>query len=439
MSEVIEDRARLTMRAALPEDAPYAESAAPPIRGSAVAYFFKNGRYVRYNLLSDSVDVGPAAVSTFWPRLPPFFQERVDAIVNWGNGKVYFFRDGRYLRYNLPTDRPDFDDASIAVNWPTLPDAFKTKIDAAVNWGNGIAYFFRQDKYVRYNIAQDRVEYGPADIGAAWTALPAEFHRDLDAVVHWGNDRAYFFKGSRYVRYDTTNDTVDVGPTSIAQNWTSLPAEFQAGISAAVNWTQPCNLARLMESAGLPVVEVPGWETNGRPGTFAPEGIVFHHTAGTAPGDLNVVIRGRAAVPATRTRKASPALPGPLANFYVGRDGALHVVSKGVSNHAGSGAQRVLDELRRGVAPSDTAARRGLANGPSGNGVFYGFENENLGTGQDWPDAQVDTIARACAALCQLHGWNANRIIAHKEWTDRKIDPVGIDMADFRRRVTSFF
>ncbi|OWQ90894.1 hypothetical protein CDN99_12090 [Roseateles aquatilis] len=427
MSHVIESRARPSAPSSVVGQPLSAESAPPPILGSACAYFFKGGNYVRYNLLSDTVDVGAVPVATFWPRLPPFFQQKVDAVLNWGNGKVYFFRDGRYLRYNLTTDRPDFDDASIAINWPTLPPAFQSKIDAAVNWGNGIAYFFRRDQYVRYNIAADRVEFGPVTIASAWTALPAEFQRDLDAVVHWGNDRAYFFKGNRYLRYDTTSDTVDVGPTEIAVNWTALPTAFQSNLESAVNWTQPCNLARLMESAGLSVIEVPGWETNGRPGDFAPEGIVIHHTAGNGPGDLNTVINGRTG------------LSGPLANFYVARNADIHIVSAGKANHAGGGAQRVLDELRRGIAPSDTALRRGLRDGPVGNGVFYGFENENLGNGQAWPPAQLDTMARACAALCQRHCWSASRIISHAEWTRRKPDPRGIDMAAFRQQVTSFF
>ena len=338
---------------------------------------------------------------------------------------AYFFKGADYVRYNIATNRVDVGPTPIARFWPTLPAAFTRDLDAAVNWGNGKAYFFKGADYVRYNIATDRVDVGPVPIAQEWTALPAAFTRDLDAAVNWGNGNAYFFKGADYVRYDIANNRVDVGPVPIAQEWTALPANFQRDLSTALNWTFPNNLAELMRAAGLAVNEVANWQTNGRPGTFKPIGIMLHHTAGN--NDLNVIMNGR------------PHLAGPLANFYVGRNAEIHVVTGGRANHAGAGAQQVLDEVRRGIAPSDTAARRGLRDGPVGNGHFYGFENENLGNGQQWPAAQLDTIARACAALCQLHCWNENRVISHAEWTRRKPDPRGIDMNDFRRMVRSFF
>ena len=48
------------------------------------------------------------------------------------------------------------------------------------------------------------------------------------------------------------------------------------------------------------------------------------------------------------------------------------MVAAGRANHAGDGAQQVLDEVRRGVAPADTALRRGLRDALVGNARFYG-------------------------------------------------------------------
>ena len=109
-----------------------------------------------------------------------------------------------------------------------------------------------------------------------------------------------------------------------------------------------------------------------------------------------------------------------------------------MANHAGPGARTVFNELLNNIAPTGTAASRVLPDDKTlcGNQFFFGFENENLGDGhQDWPAVQLDTMARAAAALCRTHGWNQNRVIGHKEWTSRKIDPLGFDMADFRNAI----
>lgn len=174
--------------------------------------------------------------------------------------------------------------------------------------------------------------------------------------------------------------------------------------------------------ARLPVTEVPGWRTHVRPGSFSPLGVIVHHTAGT--NSLRVIVNGRTD------------LPGPLSNLHVPKSGPPNLVSAGRCNHAGAGAAVVLDEVRRDVAPTGSALRRGLLDGPGGNGFFYGIEAENLGDGLDpWPPAQLDTIARICAALCGHHGWRSNRVIGHLEWTRRKPDPRGFSMASMRARV----
>ncbi|MDQ1037732.1 hypothetical protein QFZ75_004148 [Streptomyces sp. V3I8] len=70
-----------------------------------------------------------------------------------------------------------------------------------------------------------------------------------------------------------------------------------------------------------------------------------------------------------------------------------------------------------------------------GNARFYGFEIENLGNGRDpYPAAQLEAVERLSAAICRAHGWSAASVIAHKEWTRRKIDP-SFPMAVLRARV----
>lgn len=313
---------------------------------------------------------------------------------------------------SLALEEADFEEAEL--------DEEQRTAGCPVPKGSACAFFFKSDRYLRYNIATDAVDVGPTEIARNWPRLPAEFQSDIDATLNWGNGRAYF-KKARYLRYDIRKDRVDVGPTEISRYWPRLPVEFQSNISAAVNWSYPIDLAAFMRNAGLTVIEERNWRTKGVGSCFTPVGIMMHHTTGNGPNDLADVVRGT------------------KANFYVDRAATIHMVAAGRANHAGKGARQVLDEVSRGIAPTDTAARRRLQDRIIGNGHFYGFENENLGNGQAWPADQLDTMARAAASLCQLHCWRESRVISHAEWTKRKVDPTGIDMNDFRRRVASFF
>lgn len=140
---------------------------------------------------------------------------------------------------------------------------------------------------------------------------------------------------------------------------------------------------------------------------------MLHHTAGRDnSAGMRLLRDGRTGV------------PGPLANVGVRKDGTLAVVTNTRANHAGRGSSYVLNETRRGIAPRADAAKRGLSNNANGNGYYYGFEIVNLGDGRDpYPQAQLNAVFDACAAICIEHGWTAARVIMHREWTSRKIDP----------------
>lgn len=186
------------------------------------------------------------------------------------------------------------------------------------------------------------------------------------------------------------------------------------------------NLDAFLREGGLTVVEIGRdneWQTRVRPGDGSlGEGAMVHHTAGTK--SLSIVTNGRSD------------LSGPLCDFHVPKDGTINLVSGGRANHAGAGAQKLLDRIRKGLDPAGDAGPLGYVDGPIGNGLFYGIEAENLGDGKDpWPDAQLNTIALLCALLCRRRGWGPERVVAHKEWTRRKPDPRGVDMTNLRARV----
>jgi hypothetical protein len=210
-------------------------------------YFFSGDRYLRYDRGDDSADDGyPLAVGTNWPGFAAAgFDQGVDAALNLEAGKAYFFRGPNYLRYDIAADRTDDGyPLPIAGNWPGLAEAgFSGGIDAAVNWGNGKAYFFSGNSYVRYDIAGDKVDEGfPLPIGPHWPGFEAAgFAGGVDAAVNWGNGKVHFFKGPRYLRYDIAEDKTDDGyPLPIAGQWPGLAeAGFGQGVRAATDLYDP--------------------------------------------------------------------------------------------------------------------------------------------------------------------------------------------------------
>lgn len=185
----------------------------------------------------------------------------------------------------------------------------------------------------------------------------------------------------------------------------------------------PAALAALLRSAGVAVVEHAGWADNARPGDWGPmAGTIVHHTVvATTEASVRACFSGNAA------------LAGPLCHGVIDKSGTVHLVGGGRANHAGSGSGTVLAAVRTGA---DVPAKPG-PDTLGGNAHFYGWELVNRGDGADpWPEAQVTATAKVVAALCRHHGWNANHVIGHKEWTSRKVDPRGIDMDAFRSSVT---
>ena len=183
------------------------------------------------------------------------------------------------------------------------------------------------------------------------------------------------------------------------------------------------DLLEVLERGSVPVVEVAGWRTRERAGSFTPIGQLDHHTAARATSarphpSLNICVNGRSD------------LPGPLCNGLVDYHGRCFLISDGRANDSGRGSSVVLDELRRGVRPTKTAGERGLVDDTDGNRWFRDWEVEYPG-GQFSPnDSQLETLIRINVTVALAGGGDP---LGHKEWTRRKPDPANVDMDELRR------
>jgi hypothetical protein len=191
----------------------------------------------------------------------------------------------------------------------------------------------------------------------------------------------------------------------------------------------PDQLLAALKAEGVKVFEHSGWRTHNRAGHggWGPlNGVMIHHTAGSAPGDGSVVWNGRSD------------LPGPLAHGYLAKDGTVTLTANGRANHAGGGDAAVLSAVVAERTPLPTTHHHeGSSGAMDGNAHFYGLEISNLGTSKDpYPAAQYEAAVRWAAAICRHHGWSERSVIGHKEWSDWKSDP-SFDMTEFRADVAA--
>jgi hypothetical protein len=195
-------------------------------QGSNVAYFLMGGLYTKFGTVApnDHVhDLYPRALTnTNWPGWPISapWSGGADASIDYGNGKAYFFSGNQYLRYDKATDRVDAAPRTLPGGWVNWPATW-TSVDAAVRWSNGKVYMFRGGQYLRIT-SGFTVDAGyPLPIAGNWN-IP--FTTGFDYVLIWPNNKAYFFKGVDYARYNLSTDTTDAGyPAKIVGRWPGVP------------------------------------------------------------------------------------------------------------------------------------------------------------------------------------------------------------------------
>jgi hypothetical protein len=211
--------------------------------GNGKIYFFRGGDYLSYDQVADQVDPGyPRPIKGNWPGWPDNWAEERGGL-RMGDGTVVFFEgtsnseNAEFIRYDistgLVTEGPEpLQGHWAASSWPTSWDC----VDAALNYGSGKVYFFSRQEYLSYDIASGLVDQGyPKPIRDGWPGWPSNWD-GVDAVVYWGSNRAYFFYGSQYLLFDLNQNRVNPAyPKQITEGWSGWPY-FWTGTNAATNW-----------------------------------------------------------------------------------------------------------------------------------------------------------------------------------------------------------
>ena len=83
------------------------------------------------------------------------------------------------------------------------------RIDAVINWGDGTAYFFSGPDFIRYNLEENKADPGyPKSIQPHWSGLSFSA---IDAAVTWDYQKAWFFKGNECIRFNMVRYHADPG------------------------------------------------------------------------------------------------------------------------------------------------------------------------------------------------------------------------------------
>ena len=147
-----------------------------------VAYMFSGDSYCKWNLVDDTFLTGPRKIKDGFPGYP---FSGVDATLvyppgvgqSYSHNKAYMFHGDSYCRWNLIDDTLSLGPRKIKDGWIGFP--FDC-IDAVVVYPPGVgqsysqnmAYMFCGDSYCRWNLTDDTLSLGPRKIKDGWIGYP---------------------------------------------------------------------------------------------------------------------------------------------------------------------------------------------------------------------------------------------------------------------------
>lgn len=199
----------------------------------------KGDRVVIYNITIDKVENNSLLSQG---ALTGVSFSKIDAALNFGNGKIYIFSGEDYVRFDIASFAADEGyPKKTSDYWPGVN---YVTIDAAMNWPNK-SYFFTGGKYSRYLTSENKVSegYPKAITSKTWPGLPFV---KIDAAFSI-KGKTYFFSGTEYARYDIATDAMDYGYPKNISDWSNISKAFNP--KKSMKAVLPAKPAKMKESS----------------------------------------------------------------------------------------------------------------------------------------------------------------------------------------------
>lgn len=168
----------------------------------------------------------PQRIESYYPNLPPEFQNGIDAAFKGEDGRIHFFKENKVVSFNLE-DR-NITPRDVKQDWGIVPNhiASDGRVDAAFVGLDGLTYVFAGNQYIRYS----GDDYSQVDEG-----FPRTIEGDWGGLIHVNaafilDGKTYLFGMDStqkvvYVRYSTNDYWLpdENYPQEPNDNWWNLP------------------------------------------------------------------------------------------------------------------------------------------------------------------------------------------------------------------------